>query len=378
MNIVEFETNDIPVFKTVTEILSTIVENADAEFIKDFEKYDKEEEEDNNSDSDNDNNSDNDSDNNSDYDSGEESDNCDTKIIKNNNKDNKGGIKIVTMDEAGMMMVVIKLKGSGFTKFNVMPDVYKAGLNFEELNKYIKATDKNGTMNVSIDSDDTQKIIFNVKSNNSDKVSICELNIINSEETSAKKLEVDVSMAVRISCSDFHKACKDLSAFDQNIEITCYPTQLTIKCKSDTSRQARIFTASNNDDEDDNNDDKIHNNSVKIRVIDNDGNESKKKKKKPKIISLIFNIKYINNLLKCTNLCNDMEIYMKEDKPMIMRYGIKNIGEMFAAISPSKPKQLDDSDIDDSDSDFTDSDFSDESDSDESQYHSDDNINYIE
>ena len=52
------------------------------------------------------------------------------------------------------------------------------------------------------------------------------------------------------------------------------------------------------------------------------------------IIQGIFNLKYIAIFTKCTNLCEKVEIYLKQEYPLILCYKIANLGTIQLALSP--------------------------------------------
>ena len=251
-------------------------------------------------------------------------------IIDSNSNDsddkeeNRGEIKILTADPNQVMITFIVLKGSAFKKFIIHPDKYSVGLNLDELFKYIKNVDKDGTMSIHIDSDDTQHIIFDVKSENAtSQESICELRVLNLSSKKDRRIEANVAMAVRINCHAFHTACKDLMQFSQFVEITCDPSQLAITCKGDLSNHKRIFKVDGTQ------------NGIIIKTVKSED----KNDEPPNIIRLVFDLKYINSMYKCKSLCEDMEIYLNTDSVMFLKYGIKIIGEMLVGISPSRKKK---------------------------------------
>jgi proliferating cell nuclear antigen len=233
---------------------------------------------------------------------------------------NNGQIKIITTDSNQILMSFIVLKASGFKKFEVLPDEYKVGLNIDELFKYMKNADKDGTMEIYIDNEDSQNIMFNVMSPQSSKISKCELKVLNLTERKKKQIEADFSMAVRIPCTEFHKTCKDLSQFSTLVEILCDPDKLTITCKGDMSTHSRTFKSDGSE------------NGAVIKCIKKDGN-------KPDIVRLIFELKYINMMYKCMNLCKDMEIYLKANNVMFLKYGIGLEGTMLVGIAPAPSKE---------------------------------------
>jgi proliferating cell nuclear antigen len=41
-----------------------------------------------------------------------------------------------------------------------------------------------------------------------------------------------------------------------------------------------------------------------------------------------FNLKYLVMFTKCTNLCNTVELYLKNNYPLIIRYQVASLGEI--------------------------------------------------
>lgn len=326
MRIVDIEIEDIPTVKTIVEILHGFISEANAEFIKDKDKYEKLQDKKNG-------------------DSESDSENSDSDNEEGTGE-NKGLIKILTMDDHQVMITMIKLFGSAFRKFDIKVDSYKVGLNLDELCKYIKNVDRDGIMNIYMDACDSQKIVFKVISNNAPRESICELRVLNLPDKKKKKLEADVFMGVRIPCQEFHKACKDLLQFDDIVEITCDPNKFVITCTAECSDHSRIFRADGSE------------NGIAIKVVEDENDDDDT----PKIVRLVFNMRYINTMYKCSQLCDYMEIFLNKDSPMYLRYNIKLMGEMLVGISP-KNTNVSVEDYNEDDDDF---------------YDSDDDINFID
>lgn len=306
MSVLEVETDDIGTFKSIIEIINGIVPEANAEFYRDINSKKQSK--------------------NDDDDSGSKKKK--KKIVKKTEEEpaeNEGYIKIFTADPNQVMIIYITLKGSAFKKFFINPEIdkYVVGLNLDELYKYIKNVDKEGSMTIKLDGDDTQHIIFDVKgASSASNESICELRVVNLPTRTDRKIEVDVSMAVRINCQSFHKACKDLLQFSQFVEIMCDPSQLVITCKGELSNHKRIFKADDSQD------------GIKITVKDSHDEDNI-----PDIIRFVIDLKYINMMYKCASLCDDMIIHFNSNSIMFLQYDIKLMGQMMVGISPSKKKK---------------------------------------
>lgn len=343
---VKVEIDDITMIKLIIEILNGFVSEVNVDFIKDINAYTKKYQKitDDSPSEDTKTKKNKKSDDQTDTkrrdkknkDQQNEDQNEDNKNKKNKKPDvmageddkverekNPGQLKIFTTDTNQTLLSCIALNASDFKHFYVMQDEYRVGLNIDELFKYIKNVDKDGIMSIRIDREDSQNILFNVESVQTSKISKCELKVLNLKDRKKKNLEIDFSMGIRIASADFHKACKDLSQFSTHMEIICDPEKFTITCRGDMSTHSRIFKHDGCE------------NGVVIMPINN------AKGTKPDIIRLVFELKYINLMYKCLNLCKDMEIYLKAGSVMFLKYGIGLHSTMLVGIAPSRllPKE---------------------------------------
>jgi hypothetical protein len=54
------------------------------------------------------------------------------------------------------------------------------------------------------------------------------------------------------------------------------------------------------------------------------------------IVQGLFELRFLIIFTKCTNLCNSVTLYLKNDYPLIVKYGIAALGEIKLVLSPSK------------------------------------------
>ena len=56
------------------------------------------------------------------------------------------------------------------------------------------------------------------------------------------------------------------------------------------------------------------------------------------IVQGIFELKYLTMFTKCTNLCPSIELYLKNDYPLVLRYMVANLGEIRLVLARHKQK----------------------------------------
>ena len=67
---------------------------------------------------------------------------------------------------------------------------------------------------------------------------------------------------------------------------------------------------------------------AEIRRTESDGNMEFIKKDENKIIQGEFSLKNLGYFIKCTNLCNQIEMYLENDMPLVVKYNVASLGEI--------------------------------------------------
>ena len=53
-----------------------------------------------------------------------------------------------------------------------------------------------------------------------------------------------------------------------------------------------------------------------------------------KIIQGEFSLKNLGYFIKCTNLCNQIEMYLENDLPLVVKYNVASLGEIKLCLAP--------------------------------------------
>ena len=59
-----------------------------------------------------------------------------------------------------------------------------------------------------------------------------------------------------------------------------------------------------------------------MNIINNNNNNNNK------IIQGEYSLKNLSYFIKCTNLCNDIEIYLENNLPFVVKYHVASLGEI--------------------------------------------------
>jgi proliferating cell nuclear antigen len=111
--------------------------------------------------------------------------------------------------------------------------------------------------------------------------------------------------------SDFQKIIRDMTNIGENIEIKSVGNSLILGCDGDFANQETILSETQNG----------------LNFSKSTGPELP--------IQGIFSLKYLSLFTKCTNLCNLIHLYIKNDYPLVIRYDVANLGHIKLCLSPN-------------------------------------------
>jgi len=231
-----------------------------------------------------------------------------------------GGMRIIALDPHLTLMIYVKLASTNFVEYYVRYPSFNVGLDLSELHKFLKCVDKDSIMTISVDKDDEQKIEFHLQ-NQIKGIDLHYKQKLMDIDDSTERIprETHFEMYVIMDTQDFKKICSDMSQFSEHIEIICTSKEITFRCLGDQTELVKTFKNGENG-------------GVKIMCLKND--------KKPVIVQAIYNIKHLLTFGKCVNLCNEMQLYLKNNWPLFIKYTIGNLGKMLVGLAPYDEKSI--------------------------------------
>lgn len=241
------------------------------------------------------------------------------------------GIKIVAVNPTKTLIIIIKLESTKFGIYRVSKPVYDVGINLSQLYKLIRSLDKDDILTMSIESDDKQTLLLDVENETRNSHTRMRLKTLDIDKKAYKIPDTKFDMVVTMESSEFHRICKDLAQLSEYVEIVCKKNSITFNSVGDCAEKSITIDASEN-------------NGVKIKPIDSD---------KPVIVQGYFELKYFTMFQKCSNLCPNILIYVRNNYPIFIKYLIASLGQILVGIVPVNNKNVN-TNFSDEDDDYSD------------------------
>jgi proliferating cell nuclear antigen len=229
----------------------------------------------------------------------------------------KEGIKIINMDKTHTILVHLNLKAENFEFYQCNYDKIIIAVNMLHLFKLINSIDNDDTLTIYIEKDDYNDGVVSelgLKFENGDikQSKIQKLKLIEPEEEQMDLPDIKYSSVINMPSSDFQKIVRDLANISEKLEIKSVGEELIFKCCGQYAK-------------------------AEIRRSETSGTNSMQflqKQNPDDIIQGEFSLKNLVYFIKCTNLCSQIEIFLKNNKPLIVKYNVASLGEIKLCLAP--------------------------------------------
>lgn len=218
------------------------------------------------------------------------------------------GMKIVSMDNSRVVLVHLKLDAAKFEHYYCKSKIV-IGVNMLNMYKLIRSINSNDILTLFIDSDDINHLGIKIENGEKNTKTTYKLNLLDLDNKKICIDAADFNSVITLPSIDFQKICRDMNNIADFVEIKNTNNQLILSCKGDFCSQETIIT-------------------------DNDSGSAINSKNADQIVQGVFSLKYLVLFTKCTNLCNTVELYLKNDYPLLINYTVASLGSCRLALAP--------------------------------------------
>jgi proliferating cell nuclear antigen len=225
------------------------------------------------------------------------------------------GIKIINMDKSHTILANLYLASQNFELYECKKDKIIIGVNMFHLFKLINSIDNDDTLTIYIENDDyvdgvVSHLALKFENGSIKQCKTQKLKLIEPDPEELKYPDVKFSSIINLPSSDFQKIIRDLSCISDKLEIKSVGNELIFKCQGQFA-------------------------SAEIHRAESDGSMDFISKQEPsKIIQGEFSLKNLGYFIKCTNLCSQIEVYLENDLPLVVKYDVASLGTIRLCLAP--------------------------------------------
>lgn len=222
----------------------------------------------------------------------------------------ENGIKLMAMDSTHTILIHMKLDNINFEFFHC-PKKLVIGVNMLNFFKLIKTMGNSETLTLFVDNENENKLGILINNQDKNTQTIYELNLLDIPEEDISIPPIEFETELTLPSSDFQKLIRDMVNIGDNMEIKSVGSSLILNCVGDFASQNTILGETQ------------------------DGLQFRHTSSEEYPIQGIFSLKYLILFTKCTNLCNQIQLYIKNDYPLIIQYTVASLGTIRLCLAPN-------------------------------------------
>jgi len=224
----------------------------------------------------------------------------------------KDGIRMVAMDQSRTVLVHLRLYAEKFETFSYAHTSPKfvIGVNTDHLYRIVRTATNDDTITFYVEQNDPNTLGILLEDGDRKQVTRYKLNLLDRDEPDIQLPDTEFSTHITMPSLDFQKICRDMTLLGaKTVEIKNVRSSLTFGCKGTFASRTTVMG-------------------------DSDNEFSIQKKESDEIVTGTFSLPHLVLFTKCTNLCNNLEIHMKNDWFLMIRYVVANLGDIKLCLMP--------------------------------------------
>ena len=216
------------------------------------------------------------------------------------------GLKIMTMDNARVALVYVRLNRDNFEEYRCESKTM-CGINMIYLFKLLKIVGNNDVLTLFIKKSSINELGIRIENKDKNTVTESYLKMLDISEEKLEIPDIQYDSVISMPSVDLQKYCRDLSVVSNQVIISSSNNKFILESIGDFASQKIVIGEAQNG------------------LIISKRNQN---------VSENFDLKYLNSFTKSTNLCSTVEIFLKNEYPLVIEYNVANLGKLQFCLAP--------------------------------------------
>jgi proliferating cell nuclear antigen len=224
----------------------------------------------------------------------------------------KDGVRMVAMDNTRTVFTHMRLFANKFEhyEYNHSAPKLDVGLNTDHFYRVVKTVTNDDTITFSVSKSESNHLTITLENGEKKRRVRYKINLLDRDESDIKMLDTEFATRITMPSLDFQKICRDMTLLSaKTVDIKNIGSTLTFTCKGPFASQT-------------------------VTLGDSASELSISKKESNEIVSGTYSLPHLVLFTKCSNLSNNLEIHMKNDWFIMIRYVIANLGDIKLCLMP--------------------------------------------
>ena len=218
------------------------------------------------------------------------------------------GVRLIATDNSHSVLIHMKLDANNFDEYKCQ-EKRNIGINMTNFYKLIKTMTNTDTLSLYLSK--TEQNHLGIRMDNIEKncSTVYKLNLLDIDDDPISIPPATFDTELTLPSQDFQKLIRDMMNIGENVDVKSENNSLKFSCLGDFAHQETVLCETNNG----------------LQITQT--NE--------KCIHGSYSLRYLLLFTKCTNMCNQINMYIKNDYPLVIRYSVASLGDIKLCLAPN-------------------------------------------
>ena len=222
------------------------------------------------------------------------------------------GIKVLTADGVRNSLIWLRLNPEGFEHYECS-GTHRVGINISAVYKLLKTAASHDTISMFMAKDSTD--VLGIRISNPEKRVSTEFTMrlldVNFEQITVPDVQFDA--IVSLPSAFFQRLCRDASHLAEKLVLTAQGDTMEFAVNNDAASQKTIISPV------------VEGKHVVTITWTEEGDTGP--------VSGTFELKYLTCFCRATSLSPQLQMFLRRDYPLVMRFAVSNLGELRFALA---------------------------------------------
>lgn len=239
-----------------------------------------------------------------------------------------GGMYITALNSNSNILVRLHLEADKFCFYSCTPENGKShitlGVNMTNLFKLIKFLNNDDELFLIYDKISLNQLNLQYVNKQKNLNTNYYLNLLDLPEDNYQIEKQKFDFVINMPSNDFHNLIKNMSIIAEKVDIKFVNTaegySLSFSCRGDFASQESVFNGTANSSD---------NNMINVSKYADDQLQNDELV----VIQGVYELKALSLFSRCSSLCSTIELYIKNDSPLVIKYRVADMGSVHLILS---------------------------------------------
>ncbi|MEM3063179.1 MAG: proliferating cell nuclear antigen (pcna) [Nitrososphaerota archaeon] len=232
------------------------------------------------------------------------------KLPNKKSKKSTGGIRILRLTEDKSILIKLNLDAANFEYFRCDEPKITIGVDMHNLHALLKLINDDDPIILYMNRNDRSVLYIRALNENNESCEETDLEIYLMDIPNPEMPipQTEFQNKITMSSEKFHSICKHLNNNSTFVEITSIYNQISFRGKNEGGKVTKTYR------------------DISYNI--------KKRDNPDQVVQGIFELRTLMSFSKCNKLCNTIELYLKNDFPLVLVISVATLGKLYVFVSP--------------------------------------------